>query len=64
VIRLNDVRKADIPTLEEARPGIENELRRGIANEAIESATADADVVVMPDTEIAPGAIRRIDLFE
>jgi peptidyl-prolyl cis-trans isomerase C len=64
VILLNETRKADIPTLEDTRSEIEIELRRGIANTAIELAADEADVVVAPGDGIDAGVIRRIDLLQ
>lgn len=64
VIQLKEVRKANIPTLEETRPQIEFELRRNIANAAIEAAAASADVVVTPAEGWDAQVIRRIDVFE
>lgn len=64
VIQLKEVRKANIPTLDETRPQIEFELRRNIANAAIEAAAATADVVITPAEDWDAGVIRRIDLFQ
>jgi peptidyl-prolyl cis-trans isomerase C len=64
IILLKEVRKADIPTLEDVRADIENEMRREIGNAAIDAAAADADLDVTPSDEIDLSAIRRLDLLQ
>jgi peptidyl-prolyl cis-trans isomerase C len=64
IILLKEVRKADIPTLEDVRADIENEIRREIGDAAIEAAAADADLDVTPSDEIDISAIRRLELLQ
>lgn len=64
IILLNEVRKSNVPTLEDARPEIETEIRREIGNAAIESAAASADVVVTPPDGWDASVIRRLDLLQ
>ncbi|MFK7868150.1 MAG: peptidylprolyl isomerase [Roseobacter sp.] len=64
VILLNEVRKSNVPTLEDARAEIENDIRREIGNAAIEAAAASADVVVTPFDGWDASVIRRLDLLQ
>lgn len=64
IILLNEVRKSNVPTLEDARSEIETEIRREIGNAAIESAAASADVVVTPPDGWDASVIRRLDLLQ
>lgn len=64
VVRLNEVRKKDIPALDDVR----NEIIQQIQTEAIEttlaSATAEAEITRMEPGEIDPTVIRDLSLLE
>lgn len=64
IIKLNDTRKADIPTLEDVRDNLTQELSQMTAQEAITSATDAADVQIPADLEIDPAVLKQIDLLE
>jgi len=64
VILLKDIRKADIPLLEDVRAEIEAELRREVANETIQATTDEATIVVSPVEGWDASAIRRLDLLQ
>jgi peptidyl-prolyl cis-trans isomerase C len=62
LIRLNDKRETAAPTLEQARPEIENRLRQ----EALEARLAElraAAAIEKPETGMPPAAIRESDLL-
>ena len=64
IIRLNETRKMDIPTLEDVRAELEAEARRAVATEAIEATTSSAEVVAPEGDPVDPALLRRIDLLE
>lgn len=64
VIKLNETRQAEIPTLEDVRADLTQELSQIKAQEAIRSATESADVQVRADVEIDPAILKQIDLLD
>lgn len=64
VIKLNETRQADIPTLEDVRENLTQELSQIAAQEAITAATEAADVQVPADLEIDPAALKQTDLLD
>lgn len=64
VIKLNDARKADIPTIDDVREDLANEIRQGAAQEAITDAADKADVQVPADLVIDPSVLKQTDLLE
>ncbi len=64
VIKLNETRQADIPTLEDVRAELTQELSQIKAQEAIRTATESADVQVRADVEIDPAMLKQIDLLD
>ncbi|WP_298916030.1 peptidylprolyl isomerase [uncultured Roseobacter sp.] len=64
IIKLNDTRKAAIPTLDDVRGDLSNEIRQQVAQEAITSAASNADVKVFADQVIDPAILKQTDLLE
>ncbi|WP_300032929.1 peptidylprolyl isomerase [uncultured Roseobacter sp.] len=64
VIRLNDTRSKNIPTLEDARPDIEAKLSEEIAYDYVDRITDEASVTTGPGDTIDRSWIRRQDLLE
>lgn len=64
IIKLNETRKAEIPTLEDVRADLTQELSQIAAQEAIQNATEAADVQVPADLEIDPAVLKQTDLLE
>ncbi|MBW4706764.1 peptidylprolyl isomerase [Roseobacter sp. YSTF-M11] len=64
IIKLNDTRKAAIPTIEEVRGDLTNEIRQMAAQQAITEAADAADVQLPADQEIDPAVLKQIDLLE
>lgn len=64
IIILNDKRQAEIPTLEDVREDLANELRQGAAQEAIQNAAAQADVQVPAELTLDPAILKQIGLLE
>lgn len=64
VIRLNDARQANIPTLEDVREELSNEIRQNTAQKAIQEAADQADVKVPSELEIDPAILKQISLLE
>jgi peptidyl-prolyl cis-trans isomerase C len=62
LIKLNDTRESAPPTLEEARPEIENQLRQQALEARLEALRAEA-TIDRPETETPPAAIRESDLL-
>jgi peptidyl-prolyl cis-trans isomerase C len=62
LIKLNDKRESAPPTLEEARPEIENQLRQQALEARLEALRAEA-TIDRPETETPPAAIRESDLL-
>jgi peptidyl-prolyl cis-trans isomerase C len=62
LIKLNDKRESAPPTLEEARPEIENQLRQQTLEARLEALRAEA-TIDRPETETPPAAIRESDLL-
>lgn len=63
VIKLNDSREKDAPTLDEVRGDIELELQQQAVEERIEELVAEADVVLPDLSGIDPNLITNIDLL-
>jgi peptidyl-prolyl cis-trans isomerase C len=57
VIRLNEVRQSQPPSIEEMRPDLESQLRQEQVQAAIEALRADAEID-RPETGIPADAIR------
>ncbi|MCV3270057.1 peptidylprolyl isomerase [Roseobacter sinensis] len=64
IIKLNETRQAEIPTLEDVRAELTQELSQIKAQEAIRSATESADVQVRADVEIDPTILKQTDLLD
>ncbi|WP_295311333.1 peptidylprolyl isomerase [Roseobacter sp.] len=64
VIRLNEVRKADVPTLDDVRTELESQARRTVAEAAIERFSEEAEVLRPEGDPVDPALLRRIDLLE
>lgn len=64
VIKLNETRQADIPTLDAVRDDLTQELSQILAQEAIAAATDGADVKVPVDLEVDPALLKQTDLLE
>lgn len=64
VILLNDVRAQNIPTLEEKRAEIEQQLGRQLAQDLLERLTDEADVNVTAPEDLDVSLIRSLDLLE
>ncbi|GFE49308.1 peptidylprolyl isomerase [Roseobacter cerasinus] len=64
IIKLNDSRQAEIPTLEDVRADLTQELSQIKAQEAIKSTTEAADVQVRADLGIDPAILKQTDLLD
>lgn len=64
VIKLNDVRKTEPPTLESVRETIEQNLRTAAATEIIEGATEGILVVIPEDTGVTAEMLTQRELLE
>jgi peptidyl-prolyl cis-trans isomerase C len=64
VVKLFDIRKAEVPAFEDVRAGLEDEIRRSVANEAIEAMVADADVQRTDLGAFDPSVVRNLGLLE
>lgn len=64
VIRLNDTRKAEIPTLEMVRPQIAETLRQAKAREIVENSTVGADVKIPELEALDPEILTQTDLLD
>ncbi|WP_299672361.1 peptidylprolyl isomerase [uncultured Roseobacter sp.] len=64
IIKLNETRQAEIPSLEDVRADLTQELSQIKAQEAIRSATESADVQVRADVEIDPAILKQTDLLD
>lgn len=64
IIKLNETRQADIPTIEDVREDLRQELSQIVAQEAIATATSGADVQVPADLEIDPSLLNQAELLE
>lgn len=64
IIKLNETRKAEIPTLEDVRENLANEIRQEAAQNAIKEATDKADVKIPADLEIDPAILKQVELLE
>lgn len=62
VIRLNEVRNATVPSLDEAREQIEGDLRQKAVEQAVADMTAKAEVTKMVDG-IDPAILKRTELI-
>jgi peptidyl-prolyl cis-trans isomerase C len=63
LVRLNETRQSEAPTLEEMRPELESQLRQQQVQEAIESLRAEAEIE-RPETGVPAAAIREDDLLD
>lgn len=63
VIRLIETRSAAVPSIDEVRDQIVNELQQALLAERLDMLTADAVVVVRSMDEIAPGFLSNPDLL-
>jgi peptidyl-prolyl cis-trans isomerase C len=64
VVKLFDVRKAEVPAFEDVRAGLEDEIRRSVANEAIEAMVASGDVQRTDLGTFDPSVVRNLGLLE
>ncbi|MBP7243242.1 peptidylprolyl isomerase [Amaricoccus sp.] len=62
IVRLDEIRDSVLPSLDELRPEIENELRQKKL-EAELAALRAAATIEKPETGVAPAAIRQLDLL-
>jgi peptidyl-prolyl cis-trans isomerase C len=62
LIKLNDTRETTPPTLEQARPDIEDQLRQEALQAKLEELRAAAKIE-KPDTGMPPAAVRESDLL-
>ncbi|WP_299401570.1 peptidylprolyl isomerase [uncultured Roseobacter sp.] len=64
VIKLNETRSAEIPTLDDVREELSNEIRQGAAQAAIEDATDKAEVKVPAELDLDPAILKQTELLE
>ncbi|WP_298968901.1 peptidylprolyl isomerase [uncultured Roseobacter sp.] len=64
VIKLNETRSAEIPTLDDVREELSNEIRQGAAQAAIEEATDKAEVKVPAELDLDPAILKQTELLE
>lgn len=64
VLKLNDARKKDIPTLDDVRLNIEREIANEAASNAVRDAPEALSVVLREGDPVDPALIRRLDLLE
>ncbi|WP_187428432.1 Foldase protein PrsA [Roseobacter fucihabitans] len=64
VIMLNDIRKANIPTFEDVRNDLVQEIRQSVAQQTIEDVTNAANVQAPTGLEIDPAVLKQIDLLD
>jgi peptidyl-prolyl cis-trans isomerase C len=64
VIKLNETRQSEAPTLDEVREELETQIRQTKVQEAIEGVTAEADVDRSGAEGIDPSVLRNLDWLE
>ncbi|MEP2642589.1 peptidylprolyl isomerase [Roseobacter sp.] len=64
IIKLNEKRQANIPTLEDVREDLAAEIRQMAAQEAIAASTDAADVKIRADVEIDPAILQQTELLD
>ena len=64
IIKLNETRKAEIPTLDDVREELTQELSQMAAQEAITKAAEAADVQIPADLEVDPAILKQITLLD
>jgi peptidyl-prolyl cis-trans isomerase C len=64
VIKLFDVRQAEVPAFAEVQAGLEDEIRRSVANEAIENLVAETDVQRTDLGDFDASVMRNLGLLE
>ncbi len=64
IIKLNEVRSADIPTLEDVRDDLTAQLSQQIAQQAIKDAADNADVQLPAGLDIDPALLKQTELLD
>lgn len=64
VIKLNDKREADIPSLDDVRADLATEIQREMANRTIEETAASAEVIMRDGLEVDPAILTQVELLD